>query len=250
MSDFRPSCEEIAATVVICTRNRAESLRLTLECLTRMEVPSDVDWELLIVDNGSSDATPHVVDEFVTRLPARRIEEPNAGLSNARNRGVSEAAGRYVVWTDDDVDVDEGWLFAYLNAFRTHTEAVVFGGRSIPRLAPPSVAWFAAGAPYLGDLLAVRDFGPNVIALSCVGDRIPFGLNFAVRTDVQRKFLYDPELGVAPGRRRSGGGDRRHHTHTQERVGGRVGSRCDRISPYPNRASDTRLCFHLLPQRR
>ena len=194
----------LAATVLICTRDRAKSLRVTLVSLANLQIAQGIAWELVIVDNGSSDETASVVQEFVDRLPIRRAWEPNAGLSNARNRGIAEAAGRYIVWTDDDVEVNPDWLAGYLQLFADHPAAVVFGGRSVPRFEEPVVPWFAAGSRHLSDLLAVRDFGDREAPLSRTGDLLPFGLNYAVRADVQRQFPYDPELGVAPGRRRSG----------------------------------------------
>ena len=68
-------------TVAICTFNRAESLRLTLDSLVAMEVPSGLPWELLIVNNNSTDHTDDVVGEYVGRLPIRREFESRGGKS-------------------------------------------------------------------------------------------------------------------------------------------------------------------------
>ncbi|MGZ3272282.1 MAG: glycosyltransferase [Caulobacteraceae bacterium] len=187
-------------TVVICTRNRAAQLRNVLESVPRLRVPPGLSWELLIVDNGSSDNTAEVVQSFASRLPVRLAREDTPGLSNARNRGVAEARGRYICWTDDDVVIDEGWLAAYAEAFQAHPDAVVFGGRVIPVLEPPTPAWFANLVRYqpLASLVAMRDFGDSPVPLDVARGLIPWGANYAVRTAEQRQALYDPGLGVSP----------------------------------------------------
>ena len=65
-------------------------------------------WELLIVDNGSTDHTSNIVTSFEDRLPVKRLWQPEPGLSNARNFGIRHAAGKYIIWTDDDVLLDTG----------------------------------------------------------------------------------------------------------------------------------------------
>ena len=190
------------ATVLICTRDRAASLAHTLESLVAAgRGVTDGDWELLIVDNGSSDGTADTVASFRDRLPVRTVREETPGLSRARNTGVDHARGRYAIWTDDDVLVDRDWLHAYLAAFRRHPEAAVFGGRAVPRFEEPRRAWFEAASGTIASLLAIRD-EPSWDAIT--PQRVPYGLNYAVRMKEQRAHRYDVELGVAPGRRRGG----------------------------------------------
>jgi len=189
-------------SVIICTRNRAESLSYTLQSLADMSRPPNLAWEVLVVDNGCTDHTPHVIQGFQARLPLMASKEQASGLSNARNRGVSVARGRYLVWTDDDVQVDRNWLVAYAEAFRQRPSAVLFGGPVVAVLEQPAAAWFAASLCELADLLAVRDFGENPIPLT--EQRLPFGANYAIRREEQRRFPYDPDLGAHPGRFRLG----------------------------------------------
>src|SRR5947207_180454 len=99
-------------TVAICTFNRAESLRRTLESVAALHLPEALDWEVVVVNNNSTDHTDSVIESFKERLPIRREFEPQPGASNARNRAVYVAKGDYFVWTDDDVVVDNGWLAA------------------------------------------------------------------------------------------------------------------------------------------
>ena len=125
-----PSADSALVSMVVCTRNRAALLDDMLVTATRLRLPAQLDWELLVVDNGSTDSTGEVIRRYQDRLPIRHVEEPRIGISHARNRAVSEGRGRYLCWTDDDVRLDPDWLAAYLAAFERHPEAAVFGGRS------------------------------------------------------------------------------------------------------------------------
>ena len=191
-------------TVIICTRNRADQLRRTLETAAAMESPKDASWELLVVDNGSTDHTPEVVESFAEQLPIRRVSEPKAGLSNARNRGVAEARGDYICWTDDDVLIDSHWLAAYAEAFVRHPEAAYFGGPIELLLEGSIPGWFKENRAYLGQVLAERLLGDVPIRFDFDGDVIPYGANYAVRAQEQRSHEYDPNLGVSPSQRRVG----------------------------------------------
>jgi glycosyltransferase involved in cell wall biosynthesis len=195
---------QMLVTVAICTLNRAESLRRTLESLAAMPVPDDLDWEVVVVNNNCTDHTDAVIEEFAERLPLRREFEPQRGLSRARNRAVDTAKGDYIVWTDDDVVVDPGWLAAYAEAFRRWSEAAVFGGRIIPRYETPVVKWVAESEALLVGPYAIRDFGDEPLPLSVAEGRDPYGANFALRAVEQRAFRYNPELGLGPVRRRLG----------------------------------------------
>ncbi|UAJ11597.1 glycosyltransferase family A protein [Glacieibacterium megasporae] len=203
-AEFLEDASSMDCSVIICTRNRSRELINVLTTMAAMTIPPHLEWELLVVDNGSSDDTPATIASFADRLPITRVWEPNAGLSNARNAGVRHARGRLIVWTDDDTRVVPGWLAAFYAAFTAHPEAALFAGRITPALLPPTPNWFRDAAADLHYLLATRDFGPDPVPLSIEGERYPFGASAAVRAVEQRQFLYDPELGVAPGRRRGG----------------------------------------------
>ena len=189
-------------TVAICTRNRAESLRRTLASVAAMKVPRDLAWELVVVNNESTDHTDEVIGEYRDRLPIRQEFESQPGHSNARNRAIAAARGEYIVWTDDDVVVRPDWLQAYAGAFRCLPEAAVFGGRIMPKYEEPVVKWVIDSEATLGGAYAIRDLGDAVRPLSISGHHIPYGANFAIRTNEQRVFRYDPNLGLAPNRRR------------------------------------------------
>jgi glucosyl-dolichyl phosphate glucuronosyltransferase len=191
-------------TIGICTFNRAESLRRTLDSIMAMRVPNDLAWELVIVNNNSADHTDDVISQYAGRLPVRREFEPRPGKSNALNRAMDVAKGDYIIWTDDDVLIDAGWLTAYVEAFRRWPEAAVFGGRIRPRYEAPVEKWVIESEAVLGGPYALRDFGPQVQPLSAdEEDHFPFGANWAIRATEARAFRYNPDLGPAPNRIRT-----------------------------------------------
>jgi glycosyltransferase involved in cell wall biosynthesis len=170
-----------------------------LDTATRLRLPEPFDWEMIVVDNGSTDNTAEVVRRYRDRLPLRCVEEPLIGLSHARNRGVAEARGRYLCWTDDDVRLDPGWLEAYLSAFARHPGAAIFGGRILPDIEPPTPRWFERCSHCwpLTSIMAERDMGDEESEVSLLHGATPYGANFAVRAEEQRRFSYDAGLGVA-----------------------------------------------------
>lgn len=184
------------ATVAICTWNRSQLLRPTLEQFTRLRLPDGMAWELVVVNNNCTDQTPDVIREFEPRLPLRGVFEPQPGLSNARNRAVAEARGRYVVWTDDDVLVAEDWLAAYARAFEANPAAAVFGGPIDPWFTGSPPAWLTRGWKRVAAAYALCDMGPDPIPLT--EQKLPYGANFAIRADVQKQHRFDPNLGRRP----------------------------------------------------
>ena len=114
---------DLRVTVAICTWNRSRLLQQTLERMTHLVVPPGLWWELLVINNNSTDDTDQVVASFEQRLPLRLAFEPVPGLSHARNAVLRLAAGSYILWTDDDVLVSEGWLAAFVEAVRAHPSA-------------------------------------------------------------------------------------------------------------------------------
>jgi glycosyltransferase involved in cell wall biosynthesis len=117
-------------SIVICTYNRAKSLKNTLDSIMTMSVPEDLSWEIIVVDNNSSDNTKEIVEDFKikTRLNVAYAFEEKRGLSNARNSGIREAKGEIIVFIDDDVIVDREWMgeiFKIVNSGKEY--GMIFG---------------------------------------------------------------------------------------------------------------------------
>ncbi len=170
------------ASIIICTFNRAESLSCTLRTLVEQTRTDLDDLEILVVDNNSNDNTGAVVQGYTERLPIRYCCETTQGLSYARNRGVSESRGDTLIFTDDDVLLDRGWLAAYLRAIEAFPQAGFFGGRILPDWTDhPRPSWLKdEQMPLLSGVLVCHDLGENS-RLYVAEDDTPFGASFAVR---------------------------------------------------------------------
>ncbi|MFS0753726.1 glycosyltransferase [Noviherbaspirillum sp. 1P10PC] len=99
-------------SVVVCTRNRANYLDRMLISLQQLQVPDGLEWEIIFVNNGSSDNTRPVLESSQKRfsVPVKIIDEDRPGLSYARNVGWKEASGRIIAFTDDDCYPHSDWL--------------------------------------------------------------------------------------------------------------------------------------------
>ncbi len=161
-------------SVVVCTYNRAALLREMLGSFYAQDL-YETPFELLVVDNASTDDTAEVVQGFAARPGFRPVYEAEQGLSAARNRGIREARGDIIAMLDDDVLVDAQWLRHLARSF-AESGADVVGGRSYLVLRGDPPPWF--GPDFRGYLSEV-DHGPT---RRDAGDgRYLFGLNIAFR---------------------------------------------------------------------
>lgn len=169
-------------SILICTYNRAEILAQTLEGLSKLRFPAGRPAEVVLVANACRDNTEQVGREWAARMPVpmKVVVEPEPGLSVARNRAVREAAHDILIFTDDDVLVDQGWVLALLDIYDTRGERVgVVGGRvelwwqavQRPDWLPKKYEWLLAGHDG-GDEVRELD-GPHL-----------FGANFSFRREV------------------------------------------------------------------
>jgi len=98
-------------SIIVCTYNRSEMLRLALKSLANQKMPS-ISFEVVVVDNASTDATKEVVNDFVadSRADVIYYYEPAQGVANARNRGLEQSRGSWIAFFDDDQIADPNWL--------------------------------------------------------------------------------------------------------------------------------------------
>ena len=116
-------------SVIICTKNRAESLRETLLCLACAD-QKGILVEIVIVDNNSNDKTQDIVTGFESKLAIRYLNENHPGKSYCLNRALDEGGlGRIVVILDDDISPKENWFHAIVDTCKRHPECDFFGGR-------------------------------------------------------------------------------------------------------------------------
>lgn len=132
---------EITLSIVICTYNRVELLPIIFESLANQTAPRN-QFEILLVDNGSTDSTKQTTEKYFVKIPNMRYAyEPEIGLSSARNHGWRQAHGKYVGFLDDDCKLPAGWLG---HALRVAMEIGPhgFGGPYYPFYNSPKPAWF------------------------------------------------------------------------------------------------------------
>ena len=178
--------------MIISTRNRAELLSQCLKAMVRQEGVAPEAYEIIVVDNGSTDDTRQVVETIQQQFPRTRyLYEPRLGLSIARNAGVRHAAGQIVCFTDDDAIPSSNYVSEILASFKDPRVACV-GGKVVaswPDGAPP--AWFS---PKYANVVAQTTFGETP-RLMRKGE-FPFGCNISFRKDAfQGLGGFDESLG-------------------------------------------------------
>jgi len=152
-------------SVIVCSHNGARTIRETLAALENLAYP---DYEVIVVDDGSTDQTSAIASRYKVRL----IRTENNGLSAARNVGMNAASGDIVAYIDDDAYPDPHWL-TFLASDLRDTEKAGIGG---PNIAP-------SGDGAIADCVANAPGGPVHVLLSDrVAEHIP-GCNMAYRRD-------------------------------------------------------------------
>jgi glycosyltransferase involved in cell wall biosynthesis len=165
-------------SIIICTRNRAEQLRLTLDALSQLQLPANITAELLIIDSASTDHTAEVAREFYfDGSAARCIREVQPGLSRARNRGVHESIGDIILFTDDDVRPPAHWVEKMCEPILNGSASAVAGGVKIaPDLLRPWMEkWhriLMASTEHLDDSAPANLVGANMAISREIFDRV------------------------------------------------------------------------------
>ena len=184
------------ATVLICTYNRAAFLGSTLDSLARTRV-SRVRWNVVVVDNNSTDATADVVKSRIATYPVALtyLFEPSQGKSHALNTGLAATTAGIVLFTDDDVLVPERWIDAACRPMLDDPSIDYVGGPVRPIWEEPCPTWLDLRRPDLRGTLAILDYGPDPFVFE-ERQRVPLGANMAVRrTLIDRVGGFDPALG-------------------------------------------------------
>jgi len=186
----------LRASVIICTHNGSASARRAAASALRCEVKEDA-YEVIVVDNASTDGTPDAIRELAEEEPTRPLRylrEERLGNHYARHLGARAARAPLLIYTDDDVEVEPQWVQAYVDAFEAHPEMGAAGGPAKPRWEVDPPQWLLnrlAGTECYGPL-ALMDRGEAFLLGT---DGYFFGLNMAIRFDVlSRLGGFRPEL--------------------------------------------------------
>jgi glucosyl-dolichyl phosphate glucuronosyltransferase len=194
MTDPQPRGMKMCdVSVIVSTYNRADRLPLALHAL--LTQAGDVAYEVIVVDNNSTDATRQVVADIAGRADGRvrYAFEPRQGLSYGRNTGIGLARASLIALSDDDVRVAPDWVQQLKRAFDDHPEIAYVGGRVLPHWLAPPPAWLTSA--HWGPL-ALQDYGPDPVVTGREYAVCLVGANLAFRRSVFDVVgLFSPALG-------------------------------------------------------
>ena len=181
-------------SVLVATKNRNRHIVQFIENLSIL--PAEPKWELIVVDNGSTDGTSDALKQIRTVFPLKIYNEPLPGKSRALNLAILKAKGDLLVFTDDDIIPEQPWLQTLYDAACNHPEVNIFGGcikvdeQLLPKWIRQSfnLAGILASEHYLGEKTIVYPFR-----------RYPIGPNMAVRKSAIAHIKEPWPLWLGPG---------------------------------------------------
>ena len=197
VAQLRPPSQDPAVwprvSVVVCTKNRADSLEACLTSLTTLDYR---EYEVVVVDNASAtDATRDVCSRF----PVRYVREERPGLDWARNRGIAESRYEVIAFTDDDAEVDSGWLRGIARAFSDPEIMLVTGLIAPAELATPAQVTFEFAYGGMSKGFVERRWDPQLLDVHDLlgSHELGVGANMAFRRSVFDKIgVFDTALDV------------------------------------------------------
>lgn len=178
-------------SAIICTHNRDTYLGAAIDSLLTQDFPN---FEVVVVDNASSDRTKEVVESRLSDPRLKYIYEPVTGLSVARNTGATHSQSEILAYLDDDAIATPHWLSVLYAAYQENPQLAIAGGK-VTLIWPEGVTpppWLSGN---LAGNLGAYDLGETPIPIENPG-LTPRGLNYSIR----RSFLeqiggFDPNLG-------------------------------------------------------
>ena len=187
-SEGRESDTTRIISTIICTRNRADFLRNTLNSLARVHVPSEWTVECIIVDNGSTDHTQEIIAQSdLSSFSVRVVEEHRPGKSHALNTALHHAQGEVLLFTDDDVRMPTNWITGMTAPILSEQADAVAGG---VHLAPHLQRPWQDQNPWLTTPLATTD------VLDPDSPQRLVGANMAISSRIFETVPgFDPDLG-------------------------------------------------------
>ena len=191
---------QVELSVIVCTRNRARQLATLIQCLGSQRDIENLNWEIVIVDNNSSDNTKEVAYAFCegSNLKVNYIPESKVGLSYARNSGVLASKGSLLLFIDDDVLIPKEFISNALFGIQEFPEFHIFGFRVLPEfqlkvgsrdLTFKMPWWMTFTKPFnlIQSFLPIHDLGSEPLQYPNRITKNPIGACFIVKKEVFEK---------------------------------------------------------------
>ncbi|MGH8001537.1 MAG: glycosyltransferase [Brasilonema sp.] len=179
-------------SAIICTHNRDTYLGAAIDSLLAQDFFGE--FEVIVVDNGSSDRTSEVVKQRSHNLRLKYIFEPVIGLSVARNTGARVASAEILAYLDDDAEASSDWLQVLYLSYKDNPKLAIAGGK-VTLLWPEGTQaphWLSKG---LSANLGAYDLGDSIVYIDNPG-QTPRGLNYSIRRSFLEKIGgFDTHLG-------------------------------------------------------
>ena len=176
-------------SIVVCTYGRYDIIDETIDSILSSASNIKCPLELLVVDNNPPESKKKI--RIVKSAQIKVVDEYKTGLSNARNKGVTEASGDVILFNDDDIYATEGYLNYYYEFFKTHPRVDVAGGKTVPHYEDLKPDWID---PELEKYLSLIDYGNKARPIKS-GEYL-VGANIAFRKTVFDKYgLFNVALG-------------------------------------------------------
>ena len=168
----------VEMTVAFATRNGAHVLRRTLDGYQALG-DQNFGWKLIVVDNGSTDATREILASYEDKLPLAVLEQHAPGKNKALNTALGALEGDFVIFTDDDAIPQRGFLGYWRETLEEKGDYDIFGGTILPLFEATVPEWMLKSEAKFSELFAVRKLETGPVAAADI-----FGPNMAVRRRV------------------------------------------------------------------
>jgi glycosyltransferase involved in cell wall biosynthesis len=174
----------LVVSTVVCTHNRAAHLALAIQSLVDQHTPKE-QYEIIVVNNCSTDDTPQVVEQFLGKANINYVYESTIGLSHARNRGWQSAKGKYIAYLDDDAIASPDWISTITETFESNTPRPgCVGGKVVPMWEAPRPHWLSNE---LVTCLTAIDWSDTPLVISDLNKNWLVGANIAFPIEILRQ---------------------------------------------------------------
>jgi glycosyltransferase involved in cell wall biosynthesis len=172
----------VDVSILVCSFNRKALLASTLDSLAAMTVAPDIQWEVIVVDNNSTDGTRQDVEHRARAFPVplRVLFEPTQGKAHALGTGIRASTADVIVFTDDDVHVPPDWLEQGVRPLMERSDIDYTGGPVLPAWESEPPGWITGNPGVLWGPIALLDYGPDSFIFE-ERSLIAMGVNMAVR---------------------------------------------------------------------